>query len=158
MNLQSVCPAREELVAAFRRSLAGRLVAIVSFGSRARREAEPGSDWDLLVVIRARHERPVREVVELVMSLPESWRGMVSPIVWTLDELERHESSLLFDIALDGEVLFDPEGHASRRLEALRARMFARGLFRVRTPDGEVWRVRPRSADAQPIALDGAKR
>lgn len=157
MILDLVCPSRKELVGAFQRSLSDRLVALVSFGSRARGEAGKGSDWDLLVVIRARQARPVQEVVALVMSLPESWRGMISPIVWTLDELGEHESSLLFDIALDGEVLFDPEGHATRRLEVIRGRMAALGLRRTHTPEGDIWRMVGSSADARAVLADGAE-
>jgi hypothetical protein len=49
---------------------------------------------------------------------------------------------MYLDIALDGEVLFDPQGYAAQRLAALRQIIERAGLYRERTPAGYLWRWR----------------
>src|SRR5579875_1660192 len=81
-----------QVVEALRAGLGERLVAVVLFGSRARGDHRPTSDWDLLV------------------------------------------------ITLDGQILYDPTGYAAQRLAQLRRLIEQAGLYRERTPAGDVWR------------------
>jgi hypothetical protein len=64
----------------------------------------------------------------------------VVPIVRTPEEFEDHVPSLYLDIALDGRILYDPRGYATERLGRLRRLIDEAGLYRERTPAGDVWR------------------
>jgi len=64
-----------EVVRALKQGLGDNLVAVVLFGSQARREADPESDWDLLVLARRLPEKPLRRHFWLKELLPEAWRS-----------------------------------------------------------------------------------
>lgn len=129
-----------DVVAALRQGLSDDLVAVALFGSRARGEAGEGSDWDIFVLahhlpngILERHQR-------LKRLLPDVWRGRVAVLAKTPQEFSSHLPPLWLDIALDGIVLYDPEGYVTDRLEQLRALIHRRGLIRERTGRNLVWR------------------
>ncbi|HEC35029.1 MAG TPA: nucleotidyltransferase domain-containing protein [Anaerolineae bacterium] len=129
-----------EVVAALKRGLGDRLVAVLLFGSRARGEADEGSDWDLLVIARELPDRTLERHMRLKKALPVAWRGRVAILARTPEEFEARLSSLYLDIALDGIVLYDPDDYMTRRLAGLRRLIEERGLYRERVRDGLVWR------------------
>jgi hypothetical protein len=57
-------------------------------------------------------------------------------------EFEAHLPSLYLDIALDGRILYDRQNYAAQKLPALRGLIQRVGLYRERTPVGDVWRWR----------------
>ncbi len=83
----------DRLVKALLRRLGERLEAVVLFGSRARGEAHPESDWDILLIIKdlprspLARQRLLLEVLppalsapfEFLVLAPEEWYGRVSP-------------------------------------------------------------------------------
>jgi hypothetical protein len=127
-------------VAALRDGLAADLVAVVLFGSRARGDASPDSDWDLLVVANNLPEKPFERRLYLKRLLPPGTRGMVSILARTPREFERHLTSLYLDIALDGVVLYDPLAYISCRLADVRRLIASLGLSRQRSEAGFSWR------------------
>jgi len=116
------------------------LVAVVLFGSRARGEANPGSDWDLLVVARGLPGRTLERHFRLKAMLPDVWRGQVALLAKTPAEFEARLPALYLDIALDGVVLYDTGGYMGRRLAYLRELLRRRGLQRARSGRDIVWR------------------
>ncbi|MEA3342015.1 MAG: nucleotidyltransferase domain-containing protein [Chloroflexota bacterium] len=128
------------VVAALKRELGDDLVAVVIFGSRARGEANEASDWDLLVVAHNLPKRTLERHVRLKKSLPVAWRGQTSILSKTLEEFESYLPSLFLDIALDGVVLYDPDGYVSNRLSELKRMIEKRGLRRERVQNDLVWR------------------
>jgi predicted nucleotidyltransferase len=126
-------------VEALRAGLGERLVAVVLFGSRARGDHRPESDWDLLVIAEGLPERPFDRQLFL-NRLVSACRAPVSVIARTRQEFESHLPSLYLDIALDGRILYDPTGYASLRLAHLRRLIDAAGLYRERTPAGDMWK------------------
>lgn len=129
-----------DVAAALRRVLGDSLLALVVFGSRARGEATGASDWDLLVVARDLPENVFERHLRLKALLPSEWRGKVALLARTPAEIEYRLSSLMLDIALDGVVVYDPEGYAARRLAGLRKLIEKRGLHRERVGKDLIWR------------------
>lgn len=130
----------EQAVAALRTALGDQLIAVVLFGSRARGEASAESDWDLLVIAEGLPERQFERHLFLKQLLPSGCRGAVSMLAKTPQEFEAHLPSLYLDIAVDGQILYDPDGYAAKKLGALQRLIEASGLYRERTEAGDVWR------------------
>lgn len=128
------------VVAALQQGLGDNLVAVVLFGSRARGDATEASDWDLLILARQLPSSPLQRHFQLTTLLPVEWRGQASILSRTPTEFESHLSSLMLDIALDGIVLYDPEGYATQRLAALQRLLASRGLHREQIGRDFVWK------------------
>ncbi len=131
----------QKAVEALRAGLGERLVAVVLFGSRARGDHRPESDWDLLVIAEGLPEHPWDRRM-LLNRLLFGCRGSVSLIARTRQEFESHVPSLYLDIALDGRILYDPTGYAAERLAHLRRLIEEAGLYRERTAAGDIWNWR----------------
>lgn len=129
-----------QAVAALHAGLGDRLVAVVLFGSRARGDARPDSDWDLLVIADGLPEKRFDRHLSLKRLLPPMYRGAISLIARTPAEFEEHLPSLYLDIALDGRILHDPQGYAADRLLSLHRLISHKGLRREQTANGDVWR------------------
>jgi predicted nucleotidyltransferase len=121
-------------------ALSGRLVAVVLFGSRARGDASESSDWDLLVIAERLPAKVFDRNLYLKQLLPLECRGCVSVLAKTPEQFHGAVSSVFLDIALDGQILYDPRGFASDLLHRLRRRIQQLGLRRERTPEGFDWR------------------
>ncbi len=125
---------------ALQAALGDRLLAVVLFGSRARGESSAGSDWDLLVIASALPDKPFPRHLFLKSLLPPGCRGAVSLLARTPEEFEAHLASIHLEIALDGQVLYDPMGYAADRLGHLLELINDAGLYRERVEAGTVWR------------------
>ena len=125
----------ESLKAAF----GERLVSVVLFGSRARGEDSRDSDWDLLVIAEELPPKHYERHLFLKGLLPTGCEG-VSLLARTPREFEAHLSSICLDIALDGQIFYDPLGYATQKLSGLRQQIVRAGLFRERTEEGDFWR------------------
>jgi predicted nucleotidyltransferase len=136
-----------EAVEALRQGLGERLVAVVLFGSRARGEATPHSDYDLLVLAEGLPERPLERSLFLKRLLPAQYRGAMAVLAKAPRAFEANLPSLYLDIALDGEILYDPKGYAAERLAKLKHLIGELGLSREVTDAGFLWRWKK-----QPVA------
>lgn len=129
------------VVDALHLGLGDDLLAVVLFGSRARGEAAPESDWDLLVIARNLPPKALARHLYLKTVLPEAWRGRVSLLAKTPQDFEARLPSLYLDIALDGIVLFDRQDYIGRRLEWVRQQIKRHGLKRQRLGRDLIWRA-----------------
>lgn len=146
-----------EVVQALRQGLSGDLMAVVLFGSRARGEADPESDWDLLVVARNLPEKPLQRHFRVKTLLPDAWRGRVAVLAKTPAEFEARLPALYLDIALDGVVLYDTGGYIAQRLAYLRDLLARRGLQRTQAGPELTWRWRQPPELTWALEWDGAK-
>ena len=64
----------------------------------------------------------------------------VSILAKTPEQFHGAVSSLYLDVALDGQILYDPRGFAVSRLGALRRAIENLGLYREPVPEGFDWR------------------
>ena len=99
--------------------LGDRVERILLFGSRARGDHRPESDWDLLVIAQGLPERPFDRHLYVAGLLPLEWGAEISIMARSPQEFEAHLPSLYLDIALDGKILYDPRGYAAERLAAV---------------------------------------
>jgi len=123
-------------------ALGDRLQSVVLFGSRARGDHYPESDWDLLVIAELLPTRPLERYREIKSALPPGTRGATAVLATTPQEFEGHLPEIYLDIALDGQILYDQVGYAAERLAELRRIMDRSGLYRERTPAGDIWQWR----------------
>jgi len=128
-----------EAVGALRAGLGERLRSLVLFGSRARGDYRPGSDWDLLAIAADLPRPGLDRYRELNTMLPIELRGSVAIRAVTPEEFEARVPAFYLDIAIDGQVLYDPSGYATERFAQLRRTIERAGLHRERTPAGDVW-------------------
>jgi predicted nucleotidyltransferase len=145
----------DQVVEALQMGLGERLRAVVLFGSRARGDARPESDWDFLVIAEGLPERAFDRHLLIKQRLPSMCRGAVSILARTPEEFERRLPSLYLDIALDGQIAYDPHGYARERLAAIRQIIEEAGLYRVRSPAGDLWRWK--EEPARPWVLEWKK-
>jgi predicted nucleotidyltransferase len=138
-------------VRALQKGLGERLVAMVLYGSRARDRARQVSDWDLFIIATELPTRHRERHILFKRFLPAAYRGAVSLLAKTLQEFKGNISSLYLDIAQDGQILFDPQGYVHRRFAVLQRLMAETGLYRKKSPGGELWRWRQKPR--QPWAL-----
>lgn len=141
-----------DAVDALRVALAERMVAAVLFGSQARGEAHKGSDWDILLIATDLPSKMFDRHLYLKRLLPPNCRAVVSMIARTPAEFEASLPSLLLDVALDGQILYDPHEYAASRLAIIRRIIARKGLYRERTANGDIWRWRTKPT--QPWRLD----
>lgn len=129
----------EEVVGPLQETLGSSLRGIVLFGSRARDDARPGSDWDVLVVADALPESPLERGRCLRRALPPRWQGRVALMAKTAGEFEAEFPSYYLDIATDGRILSDRGGYLADRLGIIRRRIREAGLRRERIGRGFLW-------------------
>lgn len=122
-----------ELVVHYRTVLGERLVALASFGSRARGGARPDSDLDLLLIAEGLPDDLFERASAVRASPLEPDDPDVSVRALSPREYERDIAPIDLDIALDAELHFDREGYLGERLALIRQRIAEAGL--VRAPD-----------------------
>jgi len=127
------------VVHALRQGLGQDLVSVTLFGSRARGEACPESDWDLLVIAHHLPEKVLERHFRLKALLPEGWRGQVAILAKTPAEFEARLPALYLDIALDGVVLYDAQGYLHKRLAYVRELVTRLKLRRDRVNGDLIW-------------------
>jgi HEPN domain-containing protein len=127
---------------------------VVLFGSRARGDARPESDWDLLVISE---DLPAGHLdrVQLLVGATMGCRTSTSKLAKTPAEFEGYLLPLYLDIALDGQILYDPRGYAAERLGAVRRLIKEAGLYRERTDAGHRWRWKKEPSTPWVVNLGG---
>lgn len=116
------------------------MISVILFGSQAKGDAGPDSDWDFLVIAKGLPSSPLERHLSLKRVLPEACRGGVCLLAREPAEFEAHVPSLYLDVALDGKILYDPHGYAGEKVAFLRGLTERLGLYRDRTSAGDIWR------------------
>lgn len=84
---------------------AGQVISVILFGSRARGEAEPDSDMDLLVVLSKVDPDIQREVHNLAADVWLEYGTFLSTLVWSREhwrKVKGLQTSLFHNIHRDG--------------------------------------------------------
>jgi predicted nucleotidyltransferase len=128
------------------RHFGDRLVSVVLFGSRARGEARPESDIDVLIVARglplSRWER-YDGIRALAREVSQEFGDSVAPILLTPEEAE-HVKPYYLGMLSGYEILRDEGGFFAAVLERLRRRLAELGARRYVDADGyEYWDLKP---------------
>jgi predicted nucleotidyltransferase len=101
-----------------------RLKTVVLFGSQARREARPGSDHDIFVVIEGLPFEPLarqRDVRGVLLPILDELPGSISFVSKTPEEVENSLTPLMLDICVDGICLYGNSFFDEYRQKALAA-------------------------------------
>lgn len=130
----------DPVVDALQKGLGKGLAAVVLYGSRARGEAKIESDWDLLVIAQGLPKRHIERYGIVKDVLPPEWRGRISLLAKTPEEFEAVLPSLYLEMALDGLILYDPQGYAAEKFGKLRRLIISKGLRRENHGGDLVWR------------------
>jgi predicted nucleotidyltransferase len=122
------------------------LVSVVLFGSRARGEAKPGSDIDLLVIVRGLPRRRWDRYAgmrDLAREISEEFGDAVTPILLTPEEAREVKPYYLG--MLSGHIILHDVGDFfASVLERLRRRLAELGARRYVDEDGyEYWDLKP---------------
>lgn len=89
-----------------RRQLGPRLRRLVLFGSRARGDAEPGSDYDILVLVDRRTEAVRGDLLRLGGEWLDRYGALVAHVVRSEEEWKRAEHyPFARNVAREGQVL-----------------------------------------------------
>jgi predicted nucleotidyltransferase len=129
----------DQIILSLRRGLGDSLVAIILFGSKARGDEHPDSDWDLFVIAHNLPERRLKRHSAIKDMLPDPLRGKVSLLAKTREEFEASLPALYLDIALDGIIQYDPKEYAQEKIKLLRNMIKRKGLKRTRTGRDFIW-------------------
>ncbi len=125
-------PDLQMLLRRLRKAWGDRLDAVVLFGSRARGDARPDSDWDFLVIVQGLPERdPMARSRQWRRIVGAPWCFWANPILLTPQEWYGRPWHLALDIALDGVVLLDAHGRMRDYLTRLRKALQKTGWRRV---------------------------
>lgn len=135
------------VITVLKNNLEDDLMAIILFGSQARGDARPESDWDLLLLARNLPASLWKRQQKIQTLLPPQWRHQVNILAHTPAEWFNRVTPLALDIATDGLILYEkvPDSVSSRLL-ALRAQLQQLGLERQQLEAGEwlwLWRDEP---------------
>jgi len=121
----------DELCAHYRATLGEGFIALAMFGSRARGDARPDSDLDLLLIAEGLPGDPFERAGAVRGPALGPDEPSVSVRALSPQEYERDIAPIDLDIALDAKVLCDPDGYLVRRLELIRQRIEQAGLSRA---------------------------
>ena len=139
INLQLVTQQFQSVIQALQQGLDDNLVALVLFGSRARGDARPESDWDLLLIAHNLPSPFFARHLFLKNNLPPDWRGRISLLAKTVAEFERAVPSLFLDIALDGIIIYEQGDYARQHLRYLKELIQTKGLHRRQQGRDLIW-------------------
>ena len=120
-------------------ALGAKLIALVLFGSRARGDAHPESDWDILLVAKELPRSAYQRNAFLLSCLPAMWRCRVSFVAKTPEEFEATLPPLYLDAAMDGIILYDTGSYMHRKLAHVRRKIDEMGLFREKRGKDFLW-------------------
>lgn len=130
----------QPVVAALQGALGDDLIALVLFGSRARGDARPESDWDLLLIADNLPASPLRRGDYIHSFLPHEWRYRVNLLAHTPTEWFGRVTPLALDVALDGVLLYDnSQNLIPARLSALREQLAQLRLERQAIDNEWIW-------------------
>ena len=121
-----------------------RLEAVVLFGSYARKKATELSDIDLFVVVHGLPKEPVKRryiVYEAVApALSGKFRHDVTVV--EAEEIGKHLTPLLINIAHDGVILYDRRNKITALFSKIRDAVKRSGLTKYETSEGKYgWKL-----------------
>lgn len=97
----------EKIVNLYKEFLGDRLISIILFGSRARGDANPKSDYDLFIIAEELPLRPFQRLLYIRQPLKGQFDEKLCIIAKTPVEVLNNFPPLFLDLGVDGIVLFD---------------------------------------------------
>ena len=140
--------ARHLIVECLREAFGGKLIAVLLFGSRARGDHRPDSDYDILVLLDGYLSSSVDDYFMAYKALRPFRDRFIKDTTVAVISVEDLKASLsaplILNALVEGIVLYDIRESLSRIREKLLKKLKSLGIKRVRSSWGYTWRV-PRS-------------
>ena len=103
---QQLDPIIQEFAACLRQRLGPHLDQVILFGSRARGEAQDGSDYDMLVVVDLRTSDIRSIILDIECQLMERYGALVATVLRSKEEWQKTQGfPLARNIAREGKPL-----------------------------------------------------
>ena len=147
------------LVKAFLEVFGDNLVSLVLYGSQARGDQHPGSDLDLLVVLRELPRdrfylhRALDKVEDILSSLLGEKELFLSPIVLDVERASKLRP-LYLDMVEDAIILYDRDYFFQRVLDRLSRRLKELGAKRVKIGRKWVWVLKDKISVGEVIEFE----
>jgi len=138
-----------------KRAWGDRMVSVVLYGSVAKGTAGPGSDVDLLLIVRdapAGYWRRLQPLLPILRRLREQacWKELeekgltpfLSLLVLSIEEAKENRY-LYLDMIDQARILVDQEGFFRDKLESLRQRLEELGAKKVQRDKDWYWDLKP---------------
>jgi predicted nucleotidyltransferase len=142
-----------------------QVVSVVLYGSVARGTAGPGSDVDLLLILREapleywKRLQPLLRVLRRLRkeqcwkTLEEQgWTPFVSVMVLSLEEAKQNRY-LYLDMLDEAKILVDKDGFFRAKLASLRQRLKELGAKKVQRNGGWYWDLKPDLKQGEALVL-----
>ncbi len=123
---------RQNLLASFQQHFGNNLIAVVLFGSQARGDASPESDYDIFLLVKNLPERPVERLLFVRHAIAAKFAEKISITARTPEEFESGFPSLYLDLAVDGIIFYDAGNYMTTRLQRIQEIITQAGLERKR--------------------------
>jgi predicted nucleotidyltransferase len=140
MSPGDVDRACDQALSALRHALGDDLIALVLYGSAARRPEGPWNDLDFYLIAAnlppSTRERDVAVDRMLGPLSPPYRRSLLSK---TPEEFDADVTPLMLDLSLDARILWDRDGWLRARLDRLRDILHEAALERIEQSHGFLW-------------------
>ncbi len=130
------------LISCLRQQFGEGLIALALFGSRARNEARPESDYDIFLLVRNVPERRYERLRLVYRAIAGRFVEKLAFTVRTPEEFEAGFPSFYLDLGLDGVVLYDTNGYMADKLQRIRTIIAQSGLQRKKLGNNMDWNWR----------------
>lgn len=127
------------LIASLQQNLREDFVALVLFGSQARGEARPESDYDFFLLARRLPERRYERTRFVRRAAAGACAEKTAFLARTPEEFEAGFPSLYLDLGLDGIVLYETNHYMTDKLRRIREIISEAGLQRKRVGGEMNW-------------------
>ncbi|MDZ7290668.1 MAG: nucleotidyltransferase domain-containing protein [candidate division KSB1 bacterium] len=130
---------KQNLIGSFKQHFGDDLVAVVLFGSQARGEAGPESDYDIFLLVKNLPARPVERLLFVRGAIAVKFAEKIAILARTPEEFESGFPSLYLDLAVDGIVLYDTDNYVTKKLQRIQEIIKQAGLERKKLDHQLSW-------------------
>ncbi len=146
---------KEKLINYFKDYFGDNLVSIVFFGSRARGEAQPTSDYDIFLIAKELPESPLERQSYVRKAISLKFDQRISIHAKTVKEFESGFPPLYLDLGVDGQILYDVDNYMKQKLNRIQEIIKEAGLYRVKRNGYHAWEWKKQPGPHWSITWEG---
>jgi predicted nucleotidyltransferase len=130
---------QQNLITCFQQHFGNKLISVVLFGSRARGEFRPESDYDIFLLAKNLPERPLERLLFVRRAISAKFAEKIAITARTPEEFESGFPSFYLDLATDGIVLYDTAHYMTHKLHCIKEIIKQAGLERKKLEHQFSW-------------------